>query len=114
MPIVDFQPGDVNFKAYAGDDIPFTLTFSYDTTGGTHEFLISDTPTGAAILTLLSGSGLTVTPGVSTTVAVVIPRTFTDDYTENKKLYFAHKLTLNGVKQTKISGTIGLVVGIPG
>ena len=113
MNSINFLPGNCDFKIEGGDDATFTLTFPYNTTGGTHIMMIATSANGVAILTLTNGSGLVVTNGSTTTVAVTIPRDFTAE--QSKKdgakavtLFYIYKLTLSGLKKSKMSGQITL------
>lgn len=113
MPQIDLRPGQVDFKAKAGDDVAFTITLPMNTTGGTHELLIAEGRPGSPMRTLTDGDGLTVTNGASTTVAVSIPKEFTVDY-GGRTLVYDYKLTLGGQTRTKLCGNLELAVSIVG
>lgn len=91
----------------AGADLSLTINLPFDATGGTHELVIAETATGAAISTLTSGSGLTVgsyADGV-TPVAVLIARAFTAAH-PGERLFFSYRLTLSSLKRPYAKGVI--------
>lgn len=102
---VNFVPSPITFTCKSGSDLSFSITLPYNTTGGTHELLIAATPDGTSIMTLGEGTGLTVTPGATSTVAVLVPRAFMATQSA-KQLSFDYNLTMGGIKQTKVTGTI--------
>lgn len=112
MSQIDLSSGVVDFKAMAGDDIAFTITLPFNSTGGTHELLISESRPGSTVLTLTSGSGLSISNGTSSVVSVAIPASFTAGYGSGKTLVYDYKLTLGDLKRTRLSGSLELVKAI--
>lgn len=77
---LNLTAGRFSIKAEAGDVINFTFRFtSLNTTGYTWQLRLyainafGDGPTGSVISTLTTASGLTHTPGATSTLAVSIP-----------------------------------------
>lgn len=105
---VNFLPGEVNFSVRSGNDVTFTITFPYNTTGGTHQMLLGLSKAGMASTILVSGSGLVVTPGASTVVQVTVPAALT---LANQTLYYDYNLTMSFLLKTKMFGRIEMTPG---
>lgn len=58
---ITLLPGEITFEGgFAGDILPFTLTFPWDVSASTHKMLISKERTGTAQDVLTNGDGITV------------------------------------------------------
>mgnify|MGYP001809818385 CR=1 FL=1 len=102
---IDLRPKEVNFLIYQGDDTSFTVTFpvSINTTGSSGTMKIKRR-SGASVLTLALGSGITLSGQIFTTT---ITKTQAATLPTNMVLEYDWQFTNSAaIEQTVVVGTI--------
>lgn len=103
---IELLPQEVTFlDLFAGDSLPFTLTFPWDASSSIHKLLIGDSPITVSDV-LSDGNGLTVGSysGGETVVAVLIDGTI---LAEAQTYYWTYKID----NVTQFWGTIPTKAG---